>query len=48
MNTHGATKEEKEKAKAYFEEKKVSHNEVAKYLEKLREPSNVANIYAGK
>jgi len=48
LNTFGATKGEKEKAKAYFEDKKVSHNEVNKFLDKLREPSNVANIYAGK
>lgn len=48
LNTYDASKEEKEKAKAYFEEKKVSHNEVKKFLDKLRETSNVANIYAGK
>jgi hydroxymethylglutaryl-CoA reductase len=48
LNTFGANKEEKEKAKAYFEDKKVSHNEVNKFLDKLREPSNVAKLYAGK
>jgi hydroxymethylglutaryl-CoA reductase len=48
LNTFGASKAEKEKAKAYFEDKKVSHSEVEKYLKNLREPANVVNIYSGK
>jgi hydroxymethylglutaryl-CoA reductase len=48
LNTFGANKAEKEKAKAYFEDKKVSHYEVDKYLKNLREPAHVVNIFAGK
>ena len=32
----------------YFEDKKVSHNEVEKYLRNLREPAKVVNVYLGK
>lgn len=48
LNTFGATKAEKEIAKEYFEDKKVSHSEVEKYLKNLREPANVVNVYVGK
>ena len=48
LNTFGATKAEKETAKEYFEDKKVSHSEVEKYLRNLREPAKVVNVYLGK
>lgn len=49
LNQFGAAEEEKEKAKVYFEQEKVSYNGVASFLEDLRTPINIEKaIYAGK
>jgi hydroxymethylglutaryl-CoA reductase len=49
LNQFGAVENEKEKAKVYFEQEKVSYNGVATFLENLRTPINIEKaIYAGK
>ncbi|MCB0805724.1 MAG: hydroxymethylglutaryl-CoA reductase, degradative [Bacteroidales bacterium] len=49
LNQLGATEDEKTKAKAYFEQEKVSYNAVDRFLDKLRSPSQVVKgVYINK
>jgi hydroxymethylglutaryl-CoA reductase len=49
LNQFDATEDEKEKAKVYFEDKKVSYSAVDTFIQSLREPTlNKKIVYAGK